>query len=226
MSHYAVAVFSDDCDFERLLAPYNEGDRAFFVKTHHEAEAIRMEFEKFHTQNPSWTWEMYLEEFRYEPDGDGFATWANPNAKWDYYTLDGKSYLFDTHKGADDEDSGFYRKNDYDWYPDNTDEYDAACKFWDSYIAPDDPDIQPPGIYNKTYYRMRFRTKEQYVKEASITVPYAFITPDGVWHAPGIVGWFAVSDDTVESWNKYVEEWDNWLASDSNPYVSLVDCHI
>ena len=57
-------------------------------------------------------------------------------------------------------------------------------------------------------------------------MPYAFITPDGKWHAPGRVGWFAISDESADDWNKYVEEWDAFLASDGNPYVSIVDCHI
>lgn len=57
-------------------------------------------------------------------------------------------------------------------------------------------------------------------------VPYAFITPDGVWHAPGTVGWFATDDSTDESQTKYDEEWAAYIASDENPWVCFADCHI
>lgn len=56
--------------------------------------------------------------------------------------------------------------------------------------------------------------------------PYAFITPDGVWHAPGRVGWFAMSDDTPESTKEYLKEWRKFIASDENPFVNFVDVHI
>ena len=228
MSHYAVAVFSDDGDFDKLLAPYGETNEAYFVKTHYDAADVRKQFEKFRVENPNWTFKMYLENFGYTRDGDGLATYSNPNAKWDYYSLDGKSYLFDLRDDVspDECDDGYYRKHDYDWYPVDEECEDDAREFWRTYIVPDDPKIQPPTIFTKEYYRVRFRTEDQYVKEVSRTVPYAFVTPDGVWHAPGTMGWFALSDDTADSWNRYVDEWDSWLLSEANPYVSLVDCHI
>ena len=65
-----------------------------------------------------------------------------------------------------------------------------------------------------------------YVVDGNWEYPYAFITPDGKWHAPGTVGWFATSDDTPESREAYLREWIAWIESDENPYVNFVDCHI
>ena len=58
------------------------------------------------------------------------------------------------------------------------------------------------------------------------SAPYAFITPDGIWHAPGDVGWFGVSDEGPESLDRHIEEWQAFLNSPDDPYVSFVDCHI
>jgi len=30
----------------------------------------------------------------------------------------------------------------------------------------------------------------------------------------------------VEDADRYIQEWDDWIASDANPYVNLVDCHV
>ena len=57
---------------------------------------------------------------------------------------------------------------------------------------------------------------------------YAVLTPDGVWHAPGEMGWFGISSETnneYESWKKnfkktFIDTADqNWL-------MYIVDCHI
>lgn len=230
MSHYAVAVFSDDCDFERLLAPYNECDEKYFVFHEVPYEDIVSEFEKFKEHNPKWTLEMFIENERYIQEDGKWGYRSNPNGYWDYYSLDGKEYLFDVPEETalrvgNDDWTGYYRKNDYIWYPDDPEAKKDACEFWDDFIG-ENAKCNPPGFYTRGYYLERYVTKDQYVKEMGRTTPYAFITPDGKWHAPGRVGWFAISDETADDYNKYLEEWDAFIASEGNPYVSLVDCHI
>ena len=100
-----------------------------------------------------------------------------------------------------------------------------AASFWERFIEDENEDGYP-SIFSRQYYLERFKTKEQYVKEMGRTIPYAFITPDGEWHAPGKMGWFACSDETAEDNDRYTDEWDAYLRSDSNPYVSIVDCHV
>jgi len=230
MSHYAVAVFSDDGFFDYLLEPYDENNKKYYVFEPVPYEQIEEDFAKFRKQNPSWTLDMFIEEYGYiEKDGQwGYE--HNPQGYWDWYSLDGKDYLFDLKEDCascdEDEDfDGDYRKNDYDWYPDNSEDVKEAEKFWDEYVE-QGLDVDGIVLWSRDYYRDRFKTKKQFVKETSRTVPYAFITPDGVWHSPGRIGWFACSDETAEDWEKYVKEWDAWIASEANPYVNLVDCHI
>ena len=226
MSHYAVAVFSDDGDFDRLLAPYNENGKEYYVFEPVGMENIVEKYKKFKQENPSWTLDMYINEFGYVEHEGQWGYWHNPQGYWDWYSLDGKDYLFDIKDDVELPDGAWdYRKNDYDWYPDTEDDIKEYAEFWDRYIDGDEEDGYP-SIWNRNYYRERYKTRKQYLKEMSRTLPWAFITPDGVWHSAGTVGWFAESDETAEDANRYAKEWDEWIASDANPYVNLVDCHI
>ena len=108
MSHYAVAVFSDDCDFDRLLEPYNECDKLYYVFKEVPYKDIVKEFDSFMVNNPKWTLEMFIENEGYVNENGKWGYWHNPNGFWDYYTLDGKDYLFDMKNGcvnrAEDDD--------------------------------------------------------------------------------------------------------------------------
>lgn len=229
MSHYAVAVFADDADFGRLLAPYNENNRDEFEFVPIDYHEISEGFEQFKKQNPNWTIDMYIENFGYIQHNGQWGYEHNPHGYWDWYSLDGKDYMFDVKDDcAEDPESddwiGYFRKNDYDWFKEDVEAVRDGREFWEAFVEGNDPDY--PSMFRREYYLDRYKTKEQYLKELARTIPYAFITPDGVWHSAGRVGWFATSDETAESADRYAEEWDAWIASDENPYVSLVDCHI
>ena len=226
MSHYAVAVFSDDADFDRLLEPYDENNKKEFEFQVVPYEEILSDFEKFKKNNPSYTLDMYIETYSYEQHEGQWGYWHNPHGYWDWYSLDGKDYLFDAKPGVFLPEGQYdYRKNDIDWFPYDKEAVADAEDFWDSFIG-ENAFAEPPGLWNKKYYLERYKTKEQYVKEVSRTVPWAFITPDGVWHSAGRVGWFAESDETAEDADRYYAEWEAWIYSNANPYVNLVDCHI
>lgn len=225
MSHYAVAVFADDpYDFDRLLAPYNESNKEYYEFVEVPFEQIKQEYEEFKKQNPKWTSRMYLKEFGYIKEGDKWGKRYNPHGYWDWYTLDGRDGLFERKPEFEDNDDEYLRKSMLDFFAEDEEAVAYANEFWQRYIVNEESDI--PGWYDAQYYLDRYKTRKQFVKESSVTVPYAFITPDGVWHAPGQVGWFAISDETAESWNDYYDEWVAFINSEGDPYVSLVDCHI
>lgn len=223
MSHYAVVVFAEDGDFDGLLAPYNEADEKYKVFVPKPYEQIEEEFNRFKLNNPDWTMEMYLDQYSHEDGEWGYR--ENPQGYWDWYTLDGKDYLFELKDGAKPDDRGDYHKADYLWEEDDEVLAESAGQFWDRYIATA-KNGDPPSLYRREYYLERYKTKEQYMQECSKTVPYAFITPDGKWHAPGRVGWFGMSDENAEDWNRYEKEWHAYLKTGDNPCVSIVDCHI
>ena len=222
MSHYAVAVFSDDGDFDRLLKPYNECDENYFVFKRVDYQDILDEFDRFKKQNPAWTLEMYINEFKYIQKDGHWGYMHNPQGYWDWYNLDGKDYLFNLKKDVNIDEQR--RKNDYEWYHDDKAAAEEAQDFWNGFVEDNDDDY--PSFWNREYYLERYKTKEQFVKEMRRTIPYAFITPDGVWHASGRVGFFASSNETADDADRYADEWYAWIENDANPYVNLVDCHI
>lgn len=183
MSHYGIIVFSNkanDLSFDELLYPYDEEKLSCYTFHPKPYEEIEKEFESFHKQNSTWTFDMYMKNFRYKKHKGKWGLWYNDNAKYDYYSLDGCAWL------------------EEDLIPDGT--------------LPD----------NK-YYRYR---KSQIKLKSDDDVPIAFVTPDGVWHSAGTVGWFAACDDTKESWESHIKEFKEFLAAPGDEYVSFVDCHI
>jgi hypothetical protein len=226
MSHYAVAVFAHDGDFVRLLTPYNENNKDEFVFVVIPYEKIVEDFEVFKKENPSYTLNTYIKAYGYVQHDGNWGYWHNPHGFWDWYSLDGKDYLFDPKPGVYlSEDERDYRKNDIEWFPEDKEAKADAEEFWDSFIG-ENAFAEPPGLFNRRYFLERYKTKEQYVKEMQRTVPWAFITPDGEWHSAGTVGWFACSDEDADSADRYYAEWEAYINSDDNPYVNLVDCHI
>ena len=218
MSHYAIAVFSYDEDFDRLLKPYNEENEDEFVFEPVSEEEIEERWQNFKKQNPNWEKEDFIKQ-SYEFHDGTHGNYYNPHGYYDWYTLDGRDYLFEI-KGNEYPDHPM--KSDYDWYRKESFQSEQdLIEEWKKYSTEGD------GWYKPEYYLERYGTEEQYIKESMRpTLPYAFVTPDGVWHAPGEVGWFAMSDETAESMDKYYEEWRDFIDNGPDCYVSLVDCHI
>ena len=92
MSHYAVAVFSNDGDFDRLLAPYDENNQSQFVFVPVDYQKIVDDFNQFQRENRDWTLDMYIENFGYIHEDYMWGYRHNPHGYWDWYSLDGKDY--------------------------------------------------------------------------------------------------------------------------------------
>lgn len=241
MSHYAVTVFSngpEDMDFHALLAGFNETNENYyeFIPVCTKEELFQRK-ENFLKQNPGWdqsmTLEEYMDEFgyRYEIPGDETSrvgAMANPNAKYDYYELDARDWLYDP-KSRQKTDDGTYRfrKSQINFKRNFDSSSKKDCeRFWDCYVLGKKPDAYNDWM-KPEYYKERFKTKEIYVRQTSFQGTYAFVTPDGKWHAPGNIGYFATSDETAESFDAYIKEWNDYISSkDDDPYVSFVDMHI
>ena len=155
----------------------------------------------------------------------------NPQGYWDWYTLNGREPTADLKaktKPEEDEDEEteyiFYHKiSDYDFKTEFSPKQEVrARKDWRKFSKNGD------GWYSEEYYLQRYGDEDTYVKVSAImqNAPWAFITPDGVWHHPGEVSWFALDDATKEGYMKYCEEWKHLLETGKDYYVSFVDCHI
>lgn len=229
MSHYALAVFSDEpneASFDRLLDPYSESNEEYYVFEPVPEEKLREKWNKFKEFNPDWTYEDWL-DYEYAYIDGVYGNWYNPQGYYDYYTLDARDYMYDLIpqlEQVDPEDWPYtFKKSQYDWEKPDEEKLseEELRKKWREYSTNGD------GFLSERYYKERYVDEETFVRQCRYpTVPYAFVTPDGVWHAPGRVGWFAMSDETAESWDKYVEEWLDFIRNAPDCYVSLVDCHI
>lgn len=59
--------------------------------------------------------------------------------------------------------------------------------------------------------------------------PFAYVTPDGVWHERGKMGWWAIVTDEKDKdeWEyEYKEMIRGYLSPEKEIEVTVVDCHI
>lgn len=230
MSHYCCAVFANTPDdFYTLLEPYNEENEKYFVFQPVDEEKL---FEKYDTdidKSVYPTFEEYADSYGYNRQDGVLGYMCNPNAKWDWYTIDGKDYLFEPFENEMPDDTGVYKKSQIDFYKGCYDgDAEMLKAFWQEYVlgaAPDKPEYKHE-IWKASYYIERYGTLDQFIKEQTRTVPYAFVKPDGTWVAPGTVGWFAIDDATSDSWNRYVDEFDEFIKNSPDCYVTFADLHI
>lgn len=237
MSHFRVAVFSNNPSteaFEELLAPYSETDEEFFEFEPISEASLEWNRNYYEEHNPYPTFEEFMTHEGYinDPESGELGYRGNPNAKWDWYTLGGGSWQFELKDDHVFDDHGNARKNDFEYrqavnLQTKEKEWKEKKALVDSFEPGDDKSLEQIAEYEDAKRFINyFPMLEDYMVNCAWNYPYAFITPDGVWHSSGTVGWFATSDDTPESRKAYLHEWIAWIESDENPYVNFVDCHI
>ena len=182
---------------------------------------------------------IYKEEIRfYEPediteDGSVMSTY-NPNSKWDWYTEGGR---FGSHLklkkideyGCQYADSAYAEEIDFS--PDK-EEYDAAIRFWELVVDKAEPktdeEKEMQKFYNGEYYSNRYNSKEEYAERVAAFSTWAVLTPDGVWHEPGEMGWFGCHNASPEDEKSFSDNYHKFIedAIENNWLVTVVDCHI
>lgn len=177
------------------------------------------------------TFEKYMEEYHgydeRDPETGKYGYWENPNKKWDWWQVGGRySNWFKTKDGRKVDDC---QVKDLDRAPDEA-ARKKALRFWEIVVegSPLLPGEEKPfNMYKPAYYLDQYGTKEEYANEQASDAPWAFITPDGVWHEKGAMGWFACSDATKDSRQSFAKEWEAAIAAAApDDWVVLVDCHI
>ena len=203
----------------------------------------------------NYDFDYFMKEWaRYErkdPTTQRYGYWENPNAKWDWYQIGGRfSGLIKLKENASSGEYGerswtnenvVMAKNrvdsakvkDIDFSMDE-EEYSKNLRYWELIVenAPpknkEEEEIINHSFYKPEYYTNRYDSKEQFAQQAAEFGTYAVITPDGVWHSKGEMGWFGFSsesDDEAKNWNKSFKEMfiDN---ADSEWRLTVIDCHI
>ena len=226
MSHFVVAVFARNLnDVDGLLAPFEESP-----------------------QLPSPYVEFHEDEEADVDDTTGKrGYWVNPNAKWDWYQTGGRwggmLRLKDGANGIYDHLSDEYKAKQQEQHTCDVarmrdvelgihqESFEKALRHWDVImgdVQPEDESEKYHGFYSKEYFIERYKTREKYATAQSRFLPYAYITPDGEWKAPGTMGWWGIDDVTGDSRDAYEHEFEEFLEKnkDEELFIIMVDCHI
>ena len=227
MSHFVVAVFSHEPDqVDELLAPYIE------------------------QVDPDSSFAEFVEDDEHDLDETtgkrGF--WHNPNARWDWYTVGGRwrgllkllegktgrygnEYTEEERKELKDDHCDSALVNDCDFSA-SEEAWQNAVRVWEIIVEgrerTEEEKGQFLGIYTAQYYLDQYGTKENYARQQSMFLPFAFVTADGEWNETGRMGWWAMSDATADSRESFVSAFQAYLeeARKQNLTITMVDCHI
>lgn len=247
MSHYSVAVFTEPegVGVDELLAPFNENTEVepYVRKTRSQViEYGRNIIDRDKEEYPkrmkwtddevyAWTIKGYFNNDDVDKDGNVWSTY-NPQSKWDWYAYGGRfggELILRPQPGDEEYDC---REDDGLFYTDDAlvsrVDFEEMRKQKMSSIYPYD-EFMNKSFYTEEYLKSRYPNEEMYLKAYTEFSTYAVVTPDGEWHAPGEMGWFACSTETPEEaidWDeKYYERFIK-PAIEKGWEIHIVDCHI
>ena len=248
MSHYAVLVLhKEDQNIDTLLAPYNENLEVEPYLKYRYDEAIKKAKEEYgyrHRSNKE-LFKIFADEYGLiDINGDLYSTY-NPNSKWDWYQIGGRfsSSLPLTNEALEKEYVKYANYpftdiapiNYVNWkYKHLTEEEKNKIRRWweiNIYDAPlkEGEEKDKYFFYNPKYYKRRYRDAETDIKIQETISFFAVITPDGKWHAPSNMGWWACTDGEPEDELKWdLEFYDRFIEPNLNSDLicTVVDCHI
>lgn len=231
MTHYRVAVIQirdDNQDLYEFLAPYDENRRVAPYIDRTKAEAIEYCRETIarcaeniakgkggeydlkiieHAEDDDNTLHAWFTEY-YEEECDEEGNWLttyNPQSKYDYF-------------GEIDEMT--------------MDEWLASgSNMTENELREEWRDLSKngDGFWKAEYYTESYGDEDTYVKMHKLPAVWAVITPDGLWHEPGKVGWFAMDDATPETRKDWADHFYERFVEpykDKNAKIIILDCHI
>lgn len=210
-------------------------------------EHVRKEFKRLN----AITDEEYLKENLYE-DADKKRGYSlsrhNPSSKWDWYELGGRwagtlvtkvgitpdrgspSLLMKDFSYKDREaDQALVKDVDFEeMRRRNEDERRKSYRDWKAKLeaARDENERRNTMfLYNLKHEELSM-TEDEWVRSRGISFQtYAFITPDGVWHEKGEMGWFGMASN--EKPDEYAKEFEAFISSmKPEQTLSIYDCHI
>ena len=229
MSHFTVAIFHrPDQDIKTLLAPYDECKQVEPYVQHTRQEAIeyaRQHFRSMEGKTDEECWAYMADGNQTDAEGNIYSTY-NPDSKWDWWEEGGR---WNGMLKAHGERVNSARLGDIDFTPD-PEAYASALRFWDVVVEhqPALPGEDYFSIYNEQYYREYYGDRETYARHMTQFSTYAVITPDGVWHEKGRMGWWGCSSETGEEAKDWEEHFKERFLDGADPdlILTLVDCHI
>ena len=231
MSHFSVLVIhEEDTDIDELLAPYDENIRVVPYQVFTKQEAIsyvRKNYSDFAKETDETCWKYLAESYKADSEGNLYDN-SNPNGKWDWYEVGGRFENLLRLKDGTRADSAKLKDIDFSL---DEEEYKKGLRVWDIIVEhePLEPDKKMPfSLYNEDYYHERYGSRENYAKSCAMFYTYAVVTPNGIWHEPGKMGWFGVSNATPAQKAEWEKEFHKKFLENENPemVLTVVDCHV
>lgn len=254
-----LVLHKEDQNIDTLLAPYNENLKVepYLKLTNDEVIAkAREEYDDNYSEKELI--KSYAEDYGYIVLDDGLYSTYNPNSKWDWYLIGGRfsDGLELTDEGIDEAiksyDHGWFGQASEEeqieyvkyadsapikyikWFtPFSQEEKDELRRWWEINVEGDEPkDGEEKDEYffwNPDWFRRRYKDADTYIKLKEMITFFAVIAPDGKWHAPSNMGWWACTDGEPEDELKWdLEFYDRFIEPNLNSDLicTVVDCHI
>lgn len=241
MSHFAVLVLhEEDQPIKDLLAPYDENLEVEPYIKYTRTQAIN----KMRKEYPNTCKDMSEDEIfqkacewygdAVDDDNNILSTYST-QSKWDWWQVGGRfggmlpiiPTALDGYHGMEYVDSAFVRH--VKWVqPLDKEEREDIIKWWNVNIEGAEGEKDECFLYNPEYYKERYKDVETYIRTQELPCYHAVVTPDGVWHEPSKMGWFACTDgdpaDELE-WDLHFKE--RFIDTAEFDWVAtIVDCHI
>lgn len=218
MSHYTVAVLTytdDPYEVDELLAPYWE-EREVEKYIHLTKDEVIKEAK---AKKEDWIKELHKYDAEQlitvltSPKYEMVRQLISCTSDEDF--LNYKKEIYESDMDRDGNVWSTYNPDSkWDWYqvggrwPDSL--YDWKHGYWCDSLKLADWDMN----YDDEHHNM-------------FECTYAVVTPNGEWHAPGEMGWFAMSSETPEEYARWKARYKNeMLKADPDWYITIVDCHI
>ena len=247
MGNYLTVVFSrDPADVTRLLAPFEdtaENDGQISIREAEESIAeLRTAYEAVKHQYPSF--EDYLMQvygYLYCTDLDIAGTIVRTGGKWGCWEIGGHfSHQLKLKSGCIGRsypgryvrqrmgycDQAMVRDCIFDVDPVA---YRDNLRFWEIVVEgkPLKRGERQPYLHARpSYYTQRFDSKEEYARCMASLNPWAFITPDGMWHEAGELTQFGIGLTNKNDLRRFRTLLNTMLTDNPDLWITIVDCHI
>ena len=215
MSHFMTYVFHkrNGKDCEELLAPYEEGSTAPYIK-YTKAQAIAEQRKQIESYKNT-TYAEYLK------DPEKYEKECSNESHIDYLKNEFPKRLKWTDRQCYREMVKYYDKDMIDEEGNIWETYNPNSK-WDWYVA--------GGRWSEILVTKEGgKTDEDYVSEVDFEktpVPFAYVDPVGRWFEKGEMGWWAIVSNEKDGgeWEAQFKKFVSKLGDDV--IVTVVDCHI
>lgn len=208
---------------------YKKQRRVYWLSEENVNPQVMLEYWKqlcaCNTDEECYNFRHYDDE-DYDESGGRLSTY-NPKSKWDWYVIGGRWDGYFERKDGTTTNSE--KISELVW--EQTEEAKAEYRrFWEVVVEGDELKEGEEktmffSLYKPEYYLNRYHTKEEYAQRCSEICPYAVVTHEGEWIAPGEMHWFN-STETDEDQAKYEEWFKKFREEHQDYYITLVDCHI